>query len=136
VFCAALALRAESSTLVQYGTSHREVPVSKGGAILKLATGSNSMGGTDTWGTVSRTFKGHDRIIIVTDEQSHDSYADRYGIPESTAIYTWNVAGYAASHAPSGKNRWTFGGLSDKGFEQLKIIEAGAVGRWPWESGA
>jgi hypothetical protein len=136
VFCAALALRAASATLVQYGNAYREVPVSKGGAILKLATSSTNMGGTDTWGTVSRTFAGHDRIIIVTDEQSHDSYSERAGVPASTPIYTWNVAGYAASHAPSGKNRWTFGGLTDQGFTQLSVLESGGVGRWPWETSA
>jgi len=135
VFCGALALRAESATLVQFGTGSQPIQVSKGGAILKLATSSKNMGGTYTWEAVRKHFSGHNRVIIVTDEQTADASLAS-GVPLSVPVYTWNVAGYSASHAGAGKNRWTFGGLTDKGFEQLKIIEAGAVGRWPWESGA
>lgn len=132
VFCGALALRAESPTLVQYGTNSRVVPVVKGGAVLKLAVESQSMGGTNTWRAVGEHFANHDRVIIVTDEQAHDSYNGVF--PASVPIYTWNVAGYAASHIGSGKNRWTFGGLSDSAFSQIPALEAGSVGRWPWEA--
>lgn len=133
VFCAALALRAESPTLVQYGTTSQVVPVHKGGAVLKLVDESGNLGGTYTWETVQKHFAGHDRIIIVTDEQAHDSGAT-IGLPESVPVYTWNVAGYATSHLGSGKNRWTFGGLTDSAFAQIPAIEAGSVGRWPWEA--
>ncbi len=133
IFCSALALRAESPTLVQFGTNHKEIRVSKGGAVLKLVTSSENMGATNTWHTAAATFKGHDRIVIVTDEQSHDSAPDNHGIPTSTPIYTWNLGGYRVAGMGSGKNRWSFGGLTDKGFQMIPAIEAGAVGRWPWE---
>lgn len=133
VFCGALALRAASPTLVRYGSGSEVIPVRKGGAVLKLATGSSNMGGTNTWETVREHFNGHERVIIVTDEQTADSSLAA-GVPLAVPIYTWNVAGYAESHIGSGKNRWTFGGLSDKGFEQIPAIEAGAMGRWPWEA--
>ena len=129
VFCAALALRAEDATLVQYGTSYREIKVPKAGSLLRLASTVSSMGGTNTWGAAQATYRNHDRIIIVTDEQTSD-----YGaVDEKIPVYTWNLAGYAASHLGGGKRRWTFGGLSDRGFNQLAAIEAGSVGKWPWE---
>lgn len=131
VFCGSLALRAEEATLVRFGTGSEFIPVRKGGAILKLATESRNMGGTYTWEAVRNHFAGHDRIVIVTDEQTADASLAA-GVPLSVPIYTWNVAGYATSHIGSGKNRWTFGGLSDAGFQQIPALEAGVVGRWPW----
>lgn len=132
VFCAALALRAEDATLIRYGSAHERVDVPKGGAILKLVGDARNMGGTATWNTVRSTFSDHDRIVIVTDEQTRDSLGA--SIPASVPIYTWNLAGYATSHMGAGKNRFTFGGLTDQGFEQIPALEAGALGRWPWES--
>jgi len=129
VFCAALALRAENATLIQYGTSHRELAVPKAGALLRLATDVKSMGGTATWQTVRATYRDHDRVVIVTDEQAHDSGY----VAENIPLYTWNLAGYRAGHIGSGKNRWAFGGLTDSAFQQIPVIEAGATGSWPWE---
>lgn len=128
VFCAALALRAENATLIQYGTSHRELAVPKAGALLRLATDVKSMGGTATWQTVRATYRNHDRVVIVTDEQAHDSGY----VAENIPLYTWNLAGYRAGHIGSGKNRWSFGGLTDSAFQQIPVIEAGATGSWPW----
>ncbi len=132
VFCGALALRAENPTLVQYGNGHTVVPVRKGGSVLPLISSAPNMGGTQTWQTVRSTFKNHDRVIIVTDEQSHDSAAIG-SVPDSVPLYVWNLAGYGVSTVGSGKNRWTFGGLSDKGFNQIETLESGSVGSWPWE---
>ena len=129
VFCSALALRAEDATLIQYGTSHREIAVPKAGALLRLSTDVQSMGGTNTWQTVRATYRNHDRVVIVTDEQAHDSGY----VAENIPLYTWNLAGYRAGHIGSGKNRWSFGGLTDQAFQQIPAIEAGSIGRWPWE---
>ncbi len=126
VFCGALAMRAERATLVQYGTQHKIVPVPKGGSLLKLVTEVPSMGGTNTWQTVRDTYRNHDRVIIVTDEQAHDSGY----VADSIPVYTWNLGGYRAAHIGSGKNRWAFGGLTDQAFQQIPTIEAGRVGNW------
>ena len=132
VFGAALALRAESADLYRYGNTYEQVEVRKGGAILRVVSGATNMGGTATWRTVEQTFDGHDRIIILTDEQARDSYVSA-SIPASVPVYVWNLAGYRAGTVGSGKNRWTFGGLTDRGFDQIPALEAGAFGRWPWE---
>jgi hypothetical protein len=49
-------------------------------------------------------------------------------------MYTWNLAGYQAGHAPSGgRNRHTFGGLTDAAFGMVRLLECGLNAEWPWE---
>ena len=46
-------------------------------------------------------------------------------------VYTWNLAGYHFGHGESGLgNRHTFGGLSDKAFRLIPLLEAGRDARW------
>jgi hypothetical protein len=85
----------------------------------------------DTWGAVRETYGRHlpDRIIILTDEQAHDSATD-IGCP----IYTFNLAGYNAAHIASGPRSFTVGGLNDAGFVLISAIEQGMNATWPWQS--
>lgn len=90
-------------------------------------------GGTYTWGAVSTAYNGHDRVLILTDEQAHD----RGGLMQTygKAIYTFNLAGYRAAHTMQGeKGSYVFGGLSDAGFVMLKAIDELKHGHWPWEA--
>ncbi|WP_405844286.1 TROVE domain-containing protein [Streptomyces platensis] len=95
-------------------------------------------GGTDTAAALRETFRGHDRVVIVTDEQAgHDAREVTESIPATVPMYTWNLAGYEAGHAPSGsRNRHTFGGLTDQAFRMIPLLEAGRDARWPWEQPA
>lgn len=91
-------------------------------------------GGTDTALAVRRHFSGHDRVVIVTDEQVSDSGDPGAVVPRDVPMYTWNIAGYAAGHGPSGSAaRFTFSGLTDKAFTLIPLLEAGAQGVWPWQ---
>ncbi|MFC1434364.1 TROVE domain-containing protein [Streptacidiphilus sp. N1-3] len=92
-------------------------------------------GGTDTAAALRATFKGHDRVVIVTDEQvGADPVGISNSIPETVPMYTWNLAGYQAGHAPSGsRNRHVFGGLGDSAFRMIPMLERGASAKWPWE---
>jgi hypothetical protein len=96
------------------------------------------LGGTSTAQAVRRHYEAHDRIVVVTDEQTHWSPGGHVfqSVPERVPTYTWNLAGYAVGHAPTGPNRYTFGGLSDAAFRLVPLIEAGDGDRWPWESAA
>jgi len=52
-------------------------------------------------------------------------------IPETTPLFTFNVAGYHAGHSPSGKkNRYAFGGLSDAAFTAIELLETGSDETW------
>ncbi|MFE2481196.1 TROVE domain-containing protein [Streptomyces sp. NPDC059389] len=135
VFGAALALRAEKADLVQFGTDSKQVPYGRGESVLKVLERFEDLGGTNTSEAVRRHYKGHDRVLIVTDEQA----AYHYGgdptalVPDEVPVYTWNLAGYRTGHAPSGSgNRHTFGGLGDAAFRMVSLIEDGRDADWPW----
>ena len=93
-------------------------------------------GGTDTAAALRKEFAGHDRVVVITDEQAgHDAQEVTDSIPATVPMYTWNLAGYRAGHAPSGdRNRHAFGGLNDAAFRMVRLLEAGRDARWPWEA--
>ena len=139
LFGAALALRAESADLYGYGTVYQQFKFTQATPVLKLTediAGYNG-GGTNTFQTLDATFNGHDRVIILTDEQAF-GYSPWYGARKSAreieaAIYTFNLVGYKQGHLPSGEgNRYTFGGLTDAGFRMIDLIERGKNADWPF----
>jgi hypothetical protein len=135
IFGSALAVRADQPTLVGYSGESEEIKVRKGSVLLTVQNVTNALkwrSGTYTWTAVKRHFANHDRVIIITDEQSHDSMVDS-GLDESVPVYTFNVAGYRPGTMPSGKkNRYVFGGLSDAGFTALELLERGQDADWPF----
>lgn len=135
VFGTALALRAEDADLVQFGTDSKQVPYHRGESVLKVLERFEDLGGTYTAEAVRRYYKGHDRVLIVTDEQATYQYGGDPTalVPDEVPVYTWNLAGYRAGHAPSGSgNRHTFGGLTDAAFRMVSLIEGGVDADWPW----
>ncbi|GAA3369931.1 TROVE domain-containing protein [Streptomyces sannanensis] len=135
VFGAAVAMRAADADLVQFGTSSAEVKYSKGESVLKVLERFGNLGGTNTTEAVRRHYRGHDRVLIVTDEQTSYHYAGNptQQIPADVPVYTWNLAGYRAGHGPSGfGNRHTFGGLTDAAFRMVTLLESGRNADWPW----
>ncbi|MEV7895151.1 TROVE domain-containing protein [Streptomyces cyaneofuscatus] len=135
VFGAALALRAADADLVEFGTTSAPVAYRTGESVLRVLERFGNLGGTDTVRAVERHYRGHDRVLIVTDEQASYTYrgdATR-SVPDTVPVYTWNLAGYRLGHAPSGDgNRHTFGGLSDAAFRMVPLLEAGVSADWPW----
>ncbi|MEU5900531.1 TROVE domain-containing protein [Streptomyces venezuelae] len=121
------------------GAKTRAFPLTAGGSVLsdvkKWRDGGWFLGGgTDTAAALRQEFAGHDRVIIVTDEQAGHDYSEvDQSIPQTTQLYTWNLAGYQAGHAPSGRGqRHTFGGLTDAAFRMVPLLEAGRDAEWPW----
>lgn len=92
-------------------------------------------GGTDTETAVREHYAGHDRVVILTDEQAHYHGGKdvTVAVPADRMVYTWNLAGYQHGHAPSGSGtRHTFGGLTDAGFAMIRLLEAGRNADWPF----
>jgi hypothetical protein len=148
VFGAALARRATAPTLVEFGGQSRVIPVSKGGSVMKLVEAFGSSDGTDIPSAVARHFDGHDRVVIVTDEQTRPGWlpsnmrshggrdATRIDdlIPKAVPVYMWNMAGYTHAVTPTGgSNRHALGGLSDAAFRLIPLLEARRSVGWPWE---
>jgi hypothetical protein len=135
VFGGALALRNYGrATLVQFGTGSAEVPVGRNESLLKLVEKFRNMGGTYTAAATRAFYKGHDRVVLVTDEQSYDGDPGAV-IPANIPLYVWDLAGYKYGHTPGVANRYTFGGLTDASFQLIPLLErgVGGSGSWPWE---
>ncbi|MCA6091819.1 TROVE domain-containing protein [Streptomyces sp. SCA3-4] len=139
IFGTAVAMRAAAADLVEFGTSSAPVAYRGGESVLKVLERFGSLGGTDTTEAVRRHYRGHDRVLIVTDEQASYHYAGdpTEQVPAGIPVYTWNLAGYRPGHGPSGSaNRHTFGGLTDAAFRMVPLLEAGRDAHWPWEDSA
>lgn len=141
IFGAALALRAENPTLVSFNTVSKKIRI-RTHDLLRLADSMPSPdGGTDTPRAVSEWYDGHDRVIVITDEQyswswwsDSDSGHDVFrSVPRNVPTFTWNLCGYETAQSKSGPGRFTFGGLTDKGFQLIPLIEKGFDAGWPWE---
>ncbi|MFJ3923042.1 TROVE domain-containing protein [Streptomyces sp. NPDC090022] len=150
VFGSALALRAQEPTLVEFGMKSNAMRVPKGGSILRLIEAFGGIDGTDIPSAVKQHYAGHDRVVIVTDEQTRAGWlpSNAYGyhggmpetriddlIPKTVPVYMWNMAGYKAGAMPSGSgNRHAMGGLTDSAFRMIPLLDAGRDASWPWET--
>jgi hypothetical protein len=148
LFGCALALRAADATLVEFGGKSRQVCVPRGGSVLRLMGEFGQIDGTDIPTAVRQHFGRHDRVVVVTDEQTRRGWFPSnmapYGgareteidsvVPVSVPVYMWNLAGYRHGATPSGSgNRHTFGGLTDHAFRLIPLMEGHRAGVWPWE---
>ena len=135
LFGSALALRnGDRVTLVRFGSGSEELRVPKGHALLSMVNTNHfpGMGGTYTAQATQRHYSGHDRVVIITDEQAHDGNPGGV-VPANIPVYTWNLAGYKFGHTPGLPNRYTFGGLTDQAFQMIPLLERGESETWPWE---
>jgi hypothetical protein len=134
VFGAALAQRCEGADLVEFGTQSNRVPFGTGESVLSVVRRFGNLGGTNTADAVRRHFRvgSHARVVLVTDEQASWRAGDPLSVvPAEVPVYTWNLAGYRLGHGPSGLgSRHTFGGLSDRAFRLIPLLEAGRDARW------
>lgn len=119
------------------------VDPNKGMALLKLVTEFEKMVGSVGHGTemalsVRATYKGHDRVIVLSDMQAFGGYYSYLGVdtavPKNVPIYAWNLVGYSNSALPSGgnSNRYDLAGMTDSAFRMLGQLEAAKNGQWPW----
>lgn len=132
IFGSALALRAESATLVAFGSSSHEVNFRKGDSVLPMLDKFEDLGGTATNAAIQRWYDKHDRVILITDEQYNSGSAPK--VPANVPMYTWNLGGYRAAHSESGSNKkHTFGGLTDAAWQMIPLLESGMTGQWPWD---
>lgn len=141
IFGSAIALRAENATLVQFGSKAEEIKFRKTDSVLPMLSKYRSLGGTSTAAAIKQFYNGHDRVVVITDEQydlRYNSYSWYGGnpseaVPANIPLYTWNLEGYKAGDVSGNQKRHTFGGLTDKAFQQIPLIEAGQNAVWPWD---
>ncbi|MDP9818967.1 hypothetical protein J3R04_004937 [Spirilliplanes yamanashiensis] len=140
LFGLALARRCAAADVVSFSSATRVFPRVPGESVLAAVQRWQRDGyflgqGTDTAAALRDHVRGHDRVVVLTDEQAA---ADAHGgvhaaVPAGTALVTFNLAGYRHGHAPDpAPGRITVGGLSDQAFRLLPQL-SGAAGAWPWE---
>jgi hypothetical protein len=144
VFGVALAAKGEQVDLCGFADGVFEHKVPKGASVLReidrFAKRTGEVGhGTQIAGSVQRTFRGHDRVFIISDMQT---FAGPYGVgvtnvvPHDVPLYGFNLGGYERTAFDAGtKNRHEMGGLTDSTFRIVPLLEAGRAGNWPWLTG-
>jgi hypothetical protein len=134
VYGAGLKLRnGDKATLVEFGSTSRELFAPMGGSLLKLVQSFSNLGGTYTVTAMRQFYANHDRVILITDEQASDGDPGS-AIPANVPLHTINLAGYQFSGTAGGPNRHIHAGLTDASFKLIQLLEAGRNATWPWAS--
>lgn len=111
--------------------------------------------GTEMTAALRKTYKGHARVVIVSDMQCfadggrslydiRGSWSSRRGalvesstnpipVPDNIPVYGINLGGGRVTAIDTSiRNRHEFAGLTDQVFAQMAALEAGHNSRWPW----
>lgn len=151
----ALARRGCQVDLVGFADGVFTHPVTPGGSMLRdLESFCARIGqvghGTQTVAALQATYRGHDRVVIVSDMQAfaHPGYGvvgyyDVLGrargmsvsdaVPAAVPMFGINTTGYAASSIDTGApNRFEVGGFSDKVFTMFGLLASGRGADWPF----
>ncbi len=139
IFGVSLALRSlgvgGTPDIVAFSTSYSPVTLSRGSSVLNQMAAIRRVpafnGGTNIPGAIKYGYKNHDRVVILTDEQSHYGMNSHGGIPPTKPVFVFNIAGYRAAGL-SADNVYTFGGLTDAGFKTIELVENLRDGTWPF----
>ncbi|NUP46580.1 MAG: TROVE domain-containing protein [Catenulispora sp.] len=123
------------------GVFQHEAP--KGGSMLRSMEAFTKRVGEVGHGTrivdsVKAAYRGHDRVVIVSDMQTFPYYYDRGKgadafVKDSVPVFGINTGGYGRSALPPQKaNRFEIGGFSDKVFTMFGLLASGQDAVWPF----
>ena len=142
VFGVALAAKGENVSLHGFADGVFEHRVPAGGSVVKEVAGflarTGCVGhGTNIAGSLRATYKGHDRVVLISDMQTMGGYGYARGVSESIPtnipLYGFNLGGNEhAAFSTANPNRVEFGGLTDQTFRTIPLIEASKNASWPW----
>ena len=147
LFGIAIAVKNPGSDVYGFADGVFKHNVPAGTSVLKEVTRFSKRIGEKGHGTaiakaIKATYKGQDRVIVISDEQTRfegaSSWSDNGNVsdalPKTTPLYAFNVGGYAQAMMDAGSpNRIQLGGITDATFRLIPTIEASAKGAWPWE---
>jgi hypothetical protein len=143
LFGLALAHKGEKVDVYGFDNTPWKFEISKGGSILRDIEAFKRKvrgGGTHTAAALKATFQGHNRVFIMTDEQTFGPGRGYWQgdvgaqVPAETSVYSFNLAGYAPAMLDTTSTRHQLGGLTDHTFSMVPLIEAGQKASWPWET--
>jgi hypothetical protein len=136
VFGVALGLRGQAD-LWGFADGVFQHPVKPGHSLLRqvdrFVARTGEVGhGTHIAGAIRSTYRGHDRVFVISDMQTMDADTSA-SVPASVPLYGFNLGGYRHTAFDAGSvNRHEFGGLTDATFRMVPLLEAGRNGAWPW----
>lgn len=158
LFGAALAKRAEKADVVLFDFNPlAQAELAPAESVLRFVEQcgqwADKSSGTDILRALAETYNGHDRVVILTDEQQGYTAArypyraytntgpvtgERFGWDDvahiKVPVFTFNLGGYAKGVTPNERNWHTYGGLSDAAFKLIPTVEAMRFEHtWPWE---
>lgn len=114
------------------GAATDSAPIPWAGSILRTAEWANNhtVGSATFLGkAMDQHYRGHDRVILITDGQFHDRPVD-VGVP----VYLFNLNAYRAVPFKVGLGGvHELAGLSDATFRLIPLLESQKEGVWPWE---
>ncbi|GIH28665.1 RNA-binding protein [Acrocarpospora phusangensis] len=140
LFGVALAAKGEQVDLYGFATGVFRHKIGKRASVLKevekFCDRVGEVGhGTQIGDSVRATYKGHDRVVILSDMQTMSGYGGNVteAAPQHIPMYGFNLQGYrhAAMRTGSG-NRHEFGGMSDATFKLIPLLETGNSAGWPF----
>ncbi|MET8862539.1 hypothetical protein ABZW11_06235 [Nonomuraea sp. NPDC004580] len=141
LFGVTLAVRGSHVDLYGFADGVFEHPVPADGAVLaemrRFCRRIGEVGnGTRIAKAVRSTYRGHDRVVILSDMQTMTRSIGRgvtSAAPEHVPMYGFNLQGYRYAAMPAGRgNRHEFGGFSDSMFALIPLLEAGGDAGWPF----
>jgi hypothetical protein len=138
VFGVALALRGDSA-LWGFADGVFEHRIRPGSSLLRqvdrFVERIGEVGhGTNIAHAIRSTYRGHDRVFVISDMQTMD-VGTSGAVPPTVPLYGFNLGGYRHTALNAGAvNRHEFGGLTDATFRMVPLLEAGRNGAWPWLS--
>ncbi|MET8760911.1 TROVE domain-containing protein [Lentzea sp. NPDC004782] len=141
VFGVALGAKGEQVDVVGFADGTFRHDVARGASVIReidrfLQRIGEVGHGTDIVGSLQRTYRGHDRVFIISDMQTiggHYSQGVADAVPRHVPIYGFNLNGYRQAAFATGRaNRHEFGGLTDATFRMVPLLEAGQNADWPF----
>ena len=125
------------SDVVVYGTHSKKLDIPAGESVLttidnmsKIVYRGTLGYATNQWKALADNWDKHDRVIIFTDEQTHDDYS--YVSSQVPFIHIFNLGGYAPASMKSQVGRYTYGGFTDATFRLMPLLETSKGSNWPF----
>jgi hypothetical protein len=135
LFAAAVAARSSSAVdVVSFASGWEPIRFQRSQSILrtieKVEQRIGAVGHATMLGhALNATFRGHDRVVVFSDMQTHDQVP---ALPGAT-VYVFNTGGYRATPFAVGrKGHYELGGFSDATFRLMALLENLHNANWPF----
>ena len=134
LFAAAVAKQADEVELVSFASGWERIGFRPTQSVLRTVERVEARIGNVGHGTMlgralRASFRGHDRVVVFSDMQTHDQVP---ALPGAT-VYVFNTGGYRATPFAVGrKGHYEIGGFSDSTFRLMAHLESLQDADWPF----